>query len=120
MREIHLNAKRRNKDADAAGMKEGENQIQRIEIPIDFIDATGGEKAKAGAELGQSAFKIQQQTGDSTCFVNYFYGNSEDESAEGKKEGVYLMAQLQGPTDARFASKQDPLRPFIQVNIKSH
>ena len=31
---------------------------------------------------------------------------------------VQVVAHLQGPTEAKFASKQDPSRAFIEVNIK--
>ena len=42
MREININTLRKNKDVQEAGVREGEVQhsLQKLEIPIEFIDAT--------------------------------------------------------------------------------
>ena len=55
--------------------------------------------------------KLVNNSLNSTCVVEYQYMSAS-------KNGVALIAALQGPTEAKFASKQDASRTTIEVILK--
>ena len=72
-------------------------------------------EAGQGAETHNfptSEYKVLGNMQNSTALIEYTY-------MPGQPSGVSLYAQLQGPTEAKFATKQDPSRTYIEVNLKS-
>ena len=79
----------------------GESPIEKLEIPIDFVCG------KSNTKAGDSSFKVVQNMMNSNVTIEYSFLDS-----------VSVIAQLQGPTEAKFASKQDSNKTFIEVNLK--
>ena len=58
------------------------------------------------AQGEECQYKVTQNMENSNVAIDFTFMN------------VQIMASLQGPTEAKFASKQDPSRAFIEVNLK--
>ena len=110
MREIHLaQFRKKTTDRHRAGMKEGET-VSKIEVPIDYV-LPDNHFEEVFKEEGVTRFKVVNNAPDCNCMIEYVQDL-------GGKNGVTLLAQIQGPTDAKFASKQEACRAFIEINLK--
>ena len=105
MREINLNSIVKTETDTSRKPK-----FTKLEIPIEFCDGeTVSNKQGAAAEL--SSCSVVPNSLNSTCQIHYTYMPSTANS-------VQLIASLQGPTEAKFASKQDASRATIEVIVK--
>ena len=79
-------------------------------MPIDFKDDTVSHSDNHPSS-NLTTCRIVPNSTNSTCMVEYSFMIGTDNE-------VQLIAGLQGPTEAKFASKQDPVRTTIEVIIK--
>jgi len=83
----------------------------KLEIPIDFQTQTEGRGGEGNQPTRVSYCSVVPDSGNSTCMVEFGFMCGTDHE-------VKLIAALQGPTEAKFGSKQDAVRTTIEVNIK--
>ena len=87
-------------------LKKGtDNNYHKLEIPIAL------NKGGMSRQQGQKEFcakKIDPLASNSNCQLEFTYAYGQ----------TSVIASLQGPSEAKFGSKQDYEKAFIEVNLK--
>ena len=93
---ISLNALKRGAD----------NNYHKLEIPVAL-----GKPARQDNSLAQQLFcglRVDPLAFNSNCQLEFSYAFG----------GTQVIASLQGPSEAKFGSKQDYSKAFIEVNLR--
>ena len=85
--------------------KDKAKKVKKLEIPIDFVSQDSSQSVEK--DSSSSKCKVMQNQSNSTVMVEYSY-----------MDDIELIGSLQGPTEAKFASKQDASKATIEVMIK--
>ena len=87
-------------------LKKGpDNNYHKLEIPVSLAKP---ERPAAPSDEEFCIKKINKQQFNSNCQIEFSYANGL----------VQVIACLQGPSESRFASKQDFTKGYIEVNLK--